>query len=183
MRHISWADRGALISAPQFLWLLRLRDPSPSTPQWIPSGQACHGALPGLTLASVLTRPMGCAVAPRAVGRGAWADVTFAEAIRSNRRKRRQGTEEWQRGDLVPATGDAHPLVSGIAARRASCSSLKAASEPLVNTASRARAVAAAGQILVTPTVYDSVRSDLPGSEAHQYMLKGFTEAIELFVA
>ena len=50
----------------------------------------------------------------------------------------------------------------------------------VVNTASRAQAVAAAGQILVTRTVYDSVRSDLPGSEAHQYMLKGFTEAIEL---
>jgi class 3 adenylate cyclase len=54
----------------------------------------------------------------------------------------------------------------------------------VVNTASRAQAVAAAGQILVTRTVYDSVQSeDMSGSEAHQYMLKGFSEAIELFAA
>ena len=53
----------------------------------------------------------------------------------------------------------------------------------VVNTASRAQAVAAAGQILVTRTVYDSVQSDMSGSEAHQYMLKGFPEAMDLFAA
>jgi class 3 adenylate cyclase len=53
----------------------------------------------------------------------------------------------------------------------------------VVNTASRAQTVAAAGQILVTRTVYDRARSDMSDSEAHEYMLKGFSEAIELFTA
>jgi class 3 adenylate cyclase len=53
----------------------------------------------------------------------------------------------------------------------------------VVNTASRAQAVAAAGQILVTRAVYEWARSDMSGSEAHQYMLKGFPEAMDLFAA
>jgi len=53
----------------------------------------------------------------------------------------------------------------------------------VVNTASRAQAVAAAGQILVTRAVYEWARSDMSGSEAHQYTLKGFSEVIELFTA
>ena len=53
----------------------------------------------------------------------------------------------------------------------------------VVNTAARAQAVAAAGQILVTRAVYEWARSDMSGSEAHQYMLKGFPESMDLFAA
>ena len=53
----------------------------------------------------------------------------------------------------------------------------------VVNTASRAQSVADAGQILVTEEVYQRARSDLPGSQAKPYRLKGFEVPIELYAA
>jgi len=52
-----------------------------------------------------------------------------------------------------------------------------------VNTASRAQTVADADQILVTEVVYQRARSDLSGSQAKAYRLKGFEAPIELYAA
>ena len=51
----------------------------------------------------------------------------------------------------------------------------------VVNTASRAQTVADADQILVTEAVYQRARSDLSGSQAKAYRLKGFEAPIELY--
>lgn len=53
----------------------------------------------------------------------------------------------------------------------------------VVNTASRAQTVADADQILVTEEVYQRARSDLSGSQAKTYRLKGFEAPIELYAA
>src|SRR5580704_15331286 len=53
----------------------------------------------------------------------------------------------------------------------------------VVNTASRAQAAAEPGQNLVTEAVYYKIRSDLPGSSAKEYQLKGFDEPIRLYAA
>src|SRR6267142_1710644 len=53
----------------------------------------------------------------------------------------------------------------------------------VVNTASRAQSVAEADQILVTQAVYQRARSDLSGSHAKAYRLKGFEAPIELYAA
>src|SRR5450755_2141224 len=53
----------------------------------------------------------------------------------------------------------------------------------VVNTASRAQTVADADQILVTKVVYQRARSDLSGSQAKAYRLKGFEAPIELYAA
>jgi class 3 adenylate cyclase len=52
-----------------------------------------------------------------------------------------------------------------------------------VNTASRAQSVAKADQILVTQSVYERAQSDLIGSRAEAYQLKGFDAPIELYTA
>ena len=53
----------------------------------------------------------------------------------------------------------------------------------VVNTASRAQSAASAGQILVTQEVYRRAQSDLAGSQAKPYQLKGFEAPIELYAA
>ena len=53
----------------------------------------------------------------------------------------------------------------------------------VVNTASRAQSAAGADQILVTQEVYRRARSDLAGSQAQAYQLKGFQAPIELYAA
>ena len=53
----------------------------------------------------------------------------------------------------------------------------------VVNTASRAQTIANADQILVTEAVYQRARSDLSGSQAKAYRLKGFEAPIELYAA
>ena len=53
----------------------------------------------------------------------------------------------------------------------------------VVNTASRAQTVADADQILVTAEVNRRARSDLSGSQAKAYRLKGFEAPIELYAA
>jgi adenylate cyclase len=53
----------------------------------------------------------------------------------------------------------------------------------VVNTASRAQSAAGADQILVTQQVYQRAQSDLAGSRAKAYQLKGFQEPIELYAA
>ncbi|HMH71980.1 MAG TPA: adenylate/guanylate cyclase domain-containing protein, partial [Bradyrhizobium sp.] len=53
----------------------------------------------------------------------------------------------------------------------------------VVKTASRAQTVADADQILVTAEVYRRARSDLSGSQAKAYRLKGFEAPIELYAA
>jgi len=53
----------------------------------------------------------------------------------------------------------------------------------VVNTASRAQSAAGADQILVTQQVYQRAQSDLAGSQARAYQLKGFQEPIELYAA
>ena len=53
----------------------------------------------------------------------------------------------------------------------------------VVNTASRAQSAAGADQILVTQQVYQRARSDLAGSQAKAYQLKGFQEPVELYSA
>lgn len=53
----------------------------------------------------------------------------------------------------------------------------------VVNTASRAQSVAEADQILVTKAVYQRAQSDLTGSHAKLFQLKGFETPIELYVA
>ena len=52
-----------------------------------------------------------------------------------------------------------------------------------MNTASRAQSVADADQILVTQAVYQRVQSELAGSQAKQYRLKGFEASTDLYAA
>jgi len=53
----------------------------------------------------------------------------------------------------------------------------------VVNTASRAQSAAGADQILVTQEVHQRAQSDLAGSRAKTYQLKGFQEPVELYAA
>jgi class 3 adenylate cyclase len=53
----------------------------------------------------------------------------------------------------------------------------------VVNTASRAQSVAEADQILVTQSVYQRARSDMPDSHPRAFQLKGFNAPIELYAA
>ena len=53
----------------------------------------------------------------------------------------------------------------------------------VVNAASRAQSAAAAGQILLTQSVYDRTASDLAGSQPQAYSLKGFDTPITLYAA
>jgi class 3 adenylate cyclase len=53
----------------------------------------------------------------------------------------------------------------------------------VVNTAARAQAAAAAGEILVTRAVYERARADLPDSRGQDYQLKGFEAPVELYAA
>lgn len=53
----------------------------------------------------------------------------------------------------------------------------------VVNTASRAQSAAGADQILVTQEVHRRAASDLAGSQARAYQLKGFEAPIELYAA
>ena len=53
----------------------------------------------------------------------------------------------------------------------------------VVNTASRAQSAAGADQILVTEEIYRRAQSDLAGSDAKAYQLKGFQGPIELYAA
>jgi adenylate cyclase len=53
----------------------------------------------------------------------------------------------------------------------------------VVNVASRAQSAAGADQILVTQEVYRRAESDLAGSEAKAYLLKGFRAPVELYAA
>src|SRR5439155_2960935 len=53
----------------------------------------------------------------------------------------------------------------------------------VVNTASRAQSAAGADQILVTQEVHQRAQSDLAGSQAKTFRLKGFQEPIELYAA
>ena len=53
----------------------------------------------------------------------------------------------------------------------------------VVNTASRAQSVADADQILVTQAVYQRAQSELAGSQAKQYRLKGFEASTDLYAA
>jgi len=52
-----------------------------------------------------------------------------------------------------------------------------------VNTAARAQAAAASGQILLTEAVHARVQADLPESQARDYQLKGFQTATRLYAA
>jgi class 3 adenylate cyclase len=53
----------------------------------------------------------------------------------------------------------------------------------VVNTAARAQAAATSGQILLTEAVHARAQSDLTGSQAHDYQLKGFPSATRLYAA
>lgn len=53
----------------------------------------------------------------------------------------------------------------------------------VVNTAARALAAAAAGQILLTEAVHARVQTDLSESEGRDYQLKGFQTATRLYAA
>ena len=53
----------------------------------------------------------------------------------------------------------------------------------VVNTASRAQSAAAADEILLTQAVYERARSELSGSRAQDYQLKGFDAPIRLWAA
>jgi class 3 adenylate cyclase len=53
----------------------------------------------------------------------------------------------------------------------------------VVNLASRAQSAAHAGKILVTQAVYERAQSDLMGSRAQEYQLKGFEAPIKLYAA
>jgi len=53
----------------------------------------------------------------------------------------------------------------------------------VVNTASRAQSVAEADQILVTQSVYQRTRSDMPDGHWKTFQLKGFDAPIELYTA
>ena len=53
----------------------------------------------------------------------------------------------------------------------------------VVNTASRAQSVAEPDQILVTQSVYQRARTEMPDSQPKAYQLKGFDAPIELYAA
>ena len=53
----------------------------------------------------------------------------------------------------------------------------------VVNTAARAQAAAAAGEILVTKSVRDRAPSELTGREARDFQLKGFESPVALYAA
>ncbi len=53
----------------------------------------------------------------------------------------------------------------------------------VVNLASRAQSVAAAGEILVTETVFERAGAELPDSGAREYRLKGIDEPARLWAA
>ena len=53
----------------------------------------------------------------------------------------------------------------------------------VVNTAARAQAAAASGQILLTEAVHARVQADLPESTARDYQLKGFQTGTRLYAA
>ena len=53
----------------------------------------------------------------------------------------------------------------------------------VVNVASRAQSAAAAGQILVTQAIYDRAPSELAGSRAQEFQLKGFEAPTTLYAA
>ena len=53
----------------------------------------------------------------------------------------------------------------------------------VVNLAARAQSAANAGEILVTQAVYERAQSDLMGSEAKEYQLKGFESLVTLYAA
>lgn len=53
----------------------------------------------------------------------------------------------------------------------------------VVNTASRAQSVAAAGEILLTHAVYEHVQAELTGSRPQEYRLKGFEAPTTLYAA
>src|SRR5580704_3999290 len=53
----------------------------------------------------------------------------------------------------------------------------------VVNIASRAQSAAAADEILLTQAVYERARSELSGSRAQDYQLKGFDAPIRLWAA
>jgi class 3 adenylate cyclase len=53
----------------------------------------------------------------------------------------------------------------------------------VVNTAARAQAAAASGQILLTEAVHARVQGDLPEGQARDYQLKGFQAATRLYAA
>ena len=131
-RHERWDPVDAALRGSSFLPLPRLlqwvtgnigfhhvHHASPRVPNY--RLESCHSAHPGFTVASVLTLADGLRASRHALwdeGRGRM--VTFAEAICSNPGSVAKCIGEWQRGCPVPATGDAHPRVSGMAARRAS---------------------------------------------------------------
>jgi len=54
---------------------------------------------------------------------------------------------------------------------------------PVVNTAARAQAAAATGEILVTRAVLDRVGRDLVKGEGREYRLKGFATPVQLYAA
>ncbi len=53
----------------------------------------------------------------------------------------------------------------------------------VVNTAARAQSAAVAGEILLTQAVYERASSELIGSQAQDYRLKGFEAPITLYAA
>jgi class 3 adenylate cyclase len=53
----------------------------------------------------------------------------------------------------------------------------------VVNTAARAQAAAAAGEILITRAVYDRMGRDVVASEGRDYHLKGFEVPVQLYTA
>ncbi|MBA1155722.1 adenylate/guanylate cyclase domain-containing protein [Microvirga mediterraneensis] len=54
---------------------------------------------------------------------------------------------------------------------------------PVVNTAARAQAAAATGEILVTQAVYDRAGRDTVKGEGREYRLKGFEAPVQLYAA
>ena len=53
----------------------------------------------------------------------------------------------------------------------------------VVNVASRAQSAAAADEILLTQSVYERARSELPKSQSRDYQLKGLAEPVRLWAA
>ena len=53
----------------------------------------------------------------------------------------------------------------------------------VVNVASRAQSAAAAGEILLTQSVYERARSELETSQSRDYRLKGIAEPARLWAA
>ena len=53
----------------------------------------------------------------------------------------------------------------------------------VVNVASRAQSAAAAGEILLTQSVYERARSELETSQSRDYRLKGLAEPARLWAA